>query len=32
MENDKKITEKVLKIKGIIETKEYKIKRITELL
>ena len=28
MENDKKITEKVLKIKGIIETKEYKIKEL----
>ena len=28
MENDKKITEKVLKIKGIIENKEYKIKEL----
>ena len=28
MENDKKITEKVLKIKGIVENKEYKIKEL----
>ena len=28
MENGKKISEKVLKIKGIIETKEYKIKEL----